>query len=242
MASRPIYAELSDELIRDIRSGTYPVGSLLPTELEIAAERRLSRATVRAALNRLVALGLVTRQKGVGTRVNAAEPRPYDASTTSLEELAHFGRATLREVISTAEIVADDSLARRLGCRPGSRWIDVSVIRRDPAGAAPPICWTDNYIDTAYADVVDEVAGHQGLIADLIARHYGVEFDEVRQIIRPVRLCETAARATSAEAGEPALEIVRRYLSVGRPVYISVSQHPGDRFEYSMSLKRTGRA
>lgn len=108
------------------------------------------------------------------------------------------------------------------------------MIRRDPGSVAPPICWTDNYIDATYRKVVAEIPDHQGLIAD----HFGVEIDEVRQIIRPILLTERAAAAISAEAGQPALEIVRQYLSVGRPVYISASQHPGDRFAYRMALKR----
>lgn len=242
MPSRPIYAELADDLIRDIHEGTYPVGGLLPTELEIAARRGVSRATVRSALNRLVSLGMVTRQKGVGTRVNAASPALYDASTTSIEELAHFGRATLRKILSIQEIVADDVLARRLGCRPGTRWIDVGVVRTEPDSTAPPICWTDNYIDPIYGSIVPAIADYPGLIADLIARDHGAEVDEVRQIIRPIRLTGAIAHAVSAEPGEPALEIVRSYLSAGRPIYISVSQHPGDRFEYRMSLRRSTRS
>ena len=86
MSFRPIYAELADELICGIQNGTFPVGALLPTEVEIARERQLSRSTVRAALNRLVTLGLVTRQKGVGTRVaSSVGHSSYDASTTSIE-------------------------------------------------------------------------------------------------------------------------------------------------------------
>ncbi|MAC78143.1 MAG: GntR family transcriptional regulator [Rhodobacteraceae bacterium] len=241
MSSRPIYAELSDELIREIREGTYPVGALLPTELEMAAARKLSRSTVRAALNRLVSLGLITRQKGVGTRVVSAGPAEYDASTTSIEGLAHFGEATHREIQGVREIVADESLAGLLGCKPGTRWIDVSVIRTAPGSGDPPICWTDNYVDPTYAAIVPDIAAYPGLIADLIAKNYGAEVDEVHQTIRPTLLPDDAARVLSARAGEPALQIVRRYMSASRVVYISVNLHPGSRFEYSMSLRRSGR-
>lgn len=241
MSSRPIYAELSDELIREIREGTYPVGALLPTELEIAADRKLSRSTVRAALNRLVSLGLITRQKGVGTRVLSSGPAEYDASTTSIEDLAHFGAATHRQIQDVREIVADEALARRIGCKPGTRWIAVSVVRTAPGSDAPPICWTDNYIDPTFADIVDQIADYGGLIADLIANRYGAEVDEVHQSIRPTLLGAKEAKVLSAEAGEPSLEIVRRYMSASRVVYISVNLHPGSRFDYKMSLRRSGK-
>ena len=238
MRKRPIYAELSENLVQAIKNGDYAVGSLMPTELEIAAERGVSRATVRSALDRIESMGFVTRQKGVGTRVIAANPRGYNASTASIEELAHFGAATERIIIDQRDIVADEELARRMGCAPGRRWYLVSVMRIEPGSAAPPICWTDNFISPEYAEVARSLPGQRGLIADLIADQYGVIVDEVVQTIRPILLDDKKTDALKSVAKSPALEIVRRYQSAGSPIYISVSQHPGDRFSYRMSLRR----
>jgi len=238
MRKRPIYAELSENLVQAIKNGDYAVGSLMPTELEIAAERGVSRATVRSALDRIESMGFVTRQKGVGTRVIAANPGGYNASTASIEELAHFGAATERIIIDQRDIVADEELARRMGCAPGKRWYLVSVMRIEPGSAAPPICWTDNFISPEYAEVARSLPGQRGLIADLIADQYGVIVDEVVQTIRPILLDDKKADALKSVAKSPALEIVRRYQSAGSPIYISVSQHPGDRFSYRMSLRR----
>lgn len=238
MRKRPIYAELSEYLVQAIKNGDYAVGSLMPTELEIAAERGVSRATVRAALDRIASMGFVTRQKGVGTRVVAANPHGYNASTASLEELAHFGAATERVLIDQQEIVTDEELAPRMGCAPGKRWYLVSVMRIEPDSTAPPICWTDNYISPEYAEVARSLPGQRGLIADLIADRFGVIVDEVVQTIRPVLLDHRTADTLQGIAGSPALEIVRRYQSAGSAIYISISQHPGDRFSYRMSLKR----
>lgn len=238
MRKRPIYAELSEYLVRAIKNGDYAVGSLMPTELEIAAQRGVSRATVRAALDRLESMGFITRQKGVGTRVIAANPGGYNASTASLEELAHFGAATERVHIDQKEIVADEELARRMGCAPGKRWYLVSVMRIEPNSDAPPICWTDNYISPEYTEVAKSLPGQRGLIADLIAERFGVIVDEVIQTIRPVLLDHRTAETLQAIPSSPALEIIRRYQSAGNAIYISISQHPGDRFSYRMSLRR----
>lgn len=239
MRKRPIYAELSEDLVQAIQNGDYAVGSLMPTELEIAAERGVSRATVRSALDRIASMGFVTRQKGVGTRVIAANPRGYNASTASLEELAHFGAATERIIIDQRDVVTDEELAQRMGCAAGKRWYLVSVMRIEPGSTAPPICWTDNYISPEYAEVAKSLPGQRGLIADLIADRYGVIVDEVVQTIRPVLLDGRTADALKGVAESPALEIVRRYQSAGSPIYISISQHPGDRFSYRMSLRRS---
>lgn len=247
MTVRPRYAELSDELICKIRDGSYAIGSLLPTEMDMAKSRGLSRSTVRAALNRLVTLGLISRQKGVGTTVVAsAGPSSYGASTASIEELAHFGTATDRKIQSCFPVVADESLSNLLDCRPGTRWILVQAVRCDPNAKTPPICWTDNYIDERFADICDALPGYRGLIANMIADRHGIEVDEVKQRIRPIVMTDPKASALLAPVGIPALEIIREYRSAGEVIYISVSQHPADRFEYRMNLfrhrERTGTA
>lgn len=238
MARQPIYAKLADELVRDIGTGRYPLGSLLPPEVTMAENRGLSRATVRAALGRLVQLGLVTRQKGVGTRVAAREPGGYNPSTTSIEELAHFGAATRRKLLGIDEVTLDTDQANRLGVAAGSRWFRVRTLRSEIETDAQPICFTENYIDIDLPDVLHDIGEYSELIATRIASRYGRVVDEVRQLIRPRVLDPDLCEMLHTRPGELALEIRRQYCSAGRLIYVSLSQHPADRFEYRMSLHR----
>jgi len=58
------------ELLMDkIRCGAYPPESPLPPENVLAAEFKVSRATIRSAFDRLEARGLIVRRQGVGTFV-----------------------------------------------------------------------------------------------------------------------------------------------------------------------------
>ena len=47
------YAAVAKDLIEQIGSGHYPVGSLFPTELELCSLYAVSRHTVRAAIDQL---------------------------------------------------------------------------------------------------------------------------------------------------------------------------------------------
>lgn len=59
--------EITDRLVTAVAIGEYLPGSRLPAERELAASLRVGRMTVRAALARLVELGLVeTRRSGRG--------------------------------------------------------------------------------------------------------------------------------------------------------------------------------
>jgi GntR family transcriptional regulator len=68
------YAQVAHDLAEGIASQRFPVGSLLPTELELCERYGVSRHTIRIALRELQELGLVSRRKKVGTRVEAVSP------------------------------------------------------------------------------------------------------------------------------------------------------------------------
>ncbi len=67
----PKYRIVYDRLLRAIRRGGYPAGGKLPTETELMEEFQVSRITVVRALRDLQALGVVRRQRGSGTFVDA---------------------------------------------------------------------------------------------------------------------------------------------------------------------------
>ncbi|HEY4252716.1 MAG TPA: GntR family transcriptional regulator [Roseomonas sp.] len=248
--TRPRYAALAQDMAEQIARGHYPVGSQLPTELELSAERGVSRATVRAALERLEELGLVSRRRRAGTRVTATQAAPaaggYVQSLSAVDDLLQYAAETERRILRVAPVVADDALAARLGLRPGSRWHRVSSLRVPVTAGGEPLCWTDTYADAAAApaDLPRRLrlgeAG-QRLIATVLAEWSGRPIAEVSQRIHAAGIPAGAvAEALRAEADMHALRITRRYLdAAGAPLAVSESWHPADRFTYAMRLKRS---
>ena len=235
------HAEVTRDLMEGIASGRFPVGSLLPTEFELCGLYRASRHTVRVALDELVQLGLVSRRKRAGTRVEARTvPGTYRQSLASLEDLVQFGTARAREVQSTGEVTADPALAEALGCAAGSRWLRVSSLRLNGQAGAPPVGWTDVYVDPAYADMPDLARTSPAiLISTLIEERHGRRIAEVHQDVAAVALPDRLAGPLQAEAGSPALRVVRRYLdSAGEVFEISDTIHPAGRFTASSRLRR----
>lgn len=68
---RSIASQATTILAERIRTQIYAPGSRLPSESELAGELGVSRASIRSALGRLAAEGLVLRKQGDGTYVNA---------------------------------------------------------------------------------------------------------------------------------------------------------------------------
>jgi GntR family transcriptional regulator, arabinose operon transcriptional repressor len=70
--NNPLYAQILHFYRVRILSGEFPVGTQLPTEMEIAQQHQMSRGTVRQALNMLVTEGLLERIQGRGTFVRSS--------------------------------------------------------------------------------------------------------------------------------------------------------------------------
>jgi GntR family transcriptional regulator len=64
----PLYMQLADRIATLIREhGEHGVGKILPSEAECVQHLQVSRPTVRQAMSRLLAQGLILREKGRGT-------------------------------------------------------------------------------------------------------------------------------------------------------------------------------
>lgn len=239
--TKPLFAQIAQELTEGITAQKYPVGSVLPGELELCNIYNTSRHTIRAALNELQQLGLVSRKKNAGTRVESATPKnDFRATLGSLEDLVQFGTSNVRVVKSVDRMAVTGELAKALGSASGTTWLRISSLRVDRQ-SGEPVGWTDVYIDPRYEEIVETVkASPDVLISTLIERRYGRTVAEIRQVIRAVLIPEALADALKVRPGDAGLEIVRQYFdAAGDICEASVTVHPAERFAVAMRLQRS---
>ena len=65
----PLYKQLKDLLLQEIKEGIYKANQKIPTELELSEKYQTSRMTVRKALAELVEEGVLAKKQGKGTFV-----------------------------------------------------------------------------------------------------------------------------------------------------------------------------
>lgn len=238
------YAYVARALAEAIADGRHPVGSFLPNEHALAAHFAVSRATVRAAMRELQASGLISRRKSAGTRVEAVAASPasgFSQNLGSIEAVQQFGVETERRVQEVVDVVADADLAARIGCPPGRRWLKIAFLRLKPGDPAElPICWTDVYIDAAFAGPVRaRLHDHAGIYGTLLEAISGRRIVEIRQDIRAAGVPAAIAGVLRAEPGSHALAIRRQYvLSPQTMAEVAISIHPADRYSYASRLRR----
>lgn len=110
-AGGPRYVQLRRRLELGIETGVLPPNSSLPPEREIAEITRLSRVTVRKAIQELVHEGLIERRQGSGSFIR----KPMARMEQSLSHLTSF---------------TEDMASR--GLDTTSRWLERGLFRPTP--------------------------------------------------------------------------------------------------------------
>jgi GntR family transcriptional regulator len=91
-----------------IASDRFPVGSHLPTELELHDQYQKNRHTMRAALQELHQPGFFSRHKNARTRVESAQPRTgFRPTLASVDEPVQLCSENLSKVQSVEDVTAD---------------------------------------------------------------------------------------------------------------------------------------
>ncbi len=238
-ALRPRYRRIANELTAKIGAGTYPVGELLPTELELCAKYHASRSTVREALRLLRDAGLISRRRRTGTEVVAQlSPVSYRQPTNSISDLLQYAEETRIEIIAEKRVICDATLAQLLECREGHAWLKVTSLRTIPSDPRP-ICMTTAYVDAGLPDIEKRLGTVAGPISAMLEQVYGIHIARIEQSIQAMSLSKRQAGLLRAQIGSPALRAVRRYYQPdGTLIELSSAIHPADRFTYVTSLVR----
>ncbi|HAW44954.1 MAG TPA: GntR family transcriptional regulator [Sutterella sp.] len=230
---------LAHKLTRGIASGLYPVGSFLPTEMQLTERENCSRQTVRAALAELERAGLIRRKPHVGTQViNRNTSKGFDKQLSSFADLKRLASNNPRQVIDIREEVISLEFAQKTGLRAGEPMIRLTMIRKGEGPDEPPIAFTLEYLDKKYHDLIAVSRKRPDLLMiDLLSREYGLKCSEIRQSIEATVLSPQAAEALQATPGTPSLRIFRRYLDANNHVLLTtISYHPAERYAFNLNV------
>lgn len=124
-----IWAQIAVALRSDI-AARHEADDWLPSENELAARFGVNRHTLRRAVDVLVDEGLVERVHGRGTRILARElVYGIGRDTRFTERLAASGRTAQVTLLDRADIVAEQSVARKLRLAEGTPILRLRTLR-----------------------------------------------------------------------------------------------------------------
>lgn len=233
--ARRLYLLLREQ----IADGALPPGQRLPGEPTLAAEHRLSRATVRRALDRLAEEGLLRRRAGAGTFVR--ERTVAQAVRADLADvfahLKEMGRQTSVRLVHFSYVVPSAEVALALGLGDGEK-VQRSVRVRLIEGA--PFSWLTTYVPERIGRLYSEADLAQTPLLELLERS-GLAAARARQSIGATLAGPDVAEALGLEIGAPLLALTRVvYDATGHGIEHLHALYRPDRFDFTMDLQRTG--
>lgn len=238
--SNPLHVQVEDRLRDLIQSGQVPRGAGLPGELELAAALALSRHTVRHALATLAAEGLVRRERGRGTRVVTPVAALSIGHVDQVHALAWEMTAQgPQQHARVLEAVIDNAPSEVAAHLMLSTDVPVTRIVRIRMANDEPLVIETAYLLPEYAEGLDSDALERGSVYDAIERRYGLRVTRAQEIIMPMVLSRSDARRLHVRTGAAAFRVERTTWAGTKPIEWQESILRGDRFVYSVELRRT---
>jgi GntR family transcriptional regulator len=219
----PLYHQLEQVLAERIADGRYR--DAFPGDLDLAAEFRVSRGTVRQALDRLARSGLIVRHQGRGSFVAAPLEYPLGRFYRFAHEMQVRGIPESSRVLARGAVRAPAAVAAALGLVRGDRLL--RIVRLRLAGDRPLLLETSHLPDDVgaplrFADL------SVGSMYDLLEES-GVRLSRVTEEVHPVALRPEEAEPFGLPSGAPAFAVERLALAGERPVEHRFVLAPGDR-------------
>ncbi|MEV5727077.1 GntR family transcriptional regulator [Streptomyces pharetrae] len=228
----PLYHQLARQLEEAIEQGALAPGNLLGNEVGLAVRLRLSRPTVRQAIQSLVDKGLLVRRRGVGTQVvHSQVRRPLELSSL-YDDLEAAGQRPATRVLRNERVPAPADVAAALGVPEGA---EVVALERLRLTHGTPVAFLRNHLPSDLLALDTGRLEATGLYRML--RAAGLTLHSARQTVGArAATAEEAARLDEHE-GAALLTMERTaYADTGRAVEHGSHLYRASRYAFDFQL------
>jgi GntR family transcriptional regulator len=240
----PLYFQLREAFLEEIRARGLEPGDRLPTEADLERRYAVSRATIRQALNHLAADGSIERIQGKGTFVGRPKIR-HDPLLTSFSELLQSqGYTPSHRVLESAvrhppvEVAAELRIDERSECRYLKR---ILIADGNPVGVAET--WIPRHLLGPHDALLEPGRLEEGSLYELLENPpVGLRLHRAVETIYPSLADQAAAVLLGCAQGGPVLAITRvTFDPDDRVVEFTRLLFAGDRYEYRVETSRPSR-
>jgi DNA-binding GntR family transcriptional regulator len=226
-AGVPIYHQIAQVLRRRIEAGEWGQGNHLATEQALCREFGVSRTTVRHALSQLKREGLLSSQRGVGTRRVGETTRTKYVS--NLSDPLHASLASDPRVVSTEMTAARGAIAAFLGLAEGDpilKLIRVHYLDSEPLSVV------ESYLPAVMQGAMDQFP-HRSL-HDIMWNDFDLKVAKSVHTISVSRAETHVANLLHIGLGDPVMHVqASTYLQDGRPIRWTDNFFREDRYQYT---------
>lgn len=230
----PLYFQIAQQIEAAIEGGDLKPGETISSEFELAELLRVSRPTIRQAIQQLFLKGYVVRRRGVGTVVIHRRIHRSASTSSFFDALVSSGRRPRTEVLSLTVEPASSDVAAVLQIATGTSVLSVSRIRY---ADDEPIALMSNHIPMDIFDGVPTKSQLESESLYSLIRSRGIELDYANQEIAARGATPKESRALKASRGATLLTMTRTaYDTTGRAIELGQHVYLADRYSFEMTL------
>ncbi len=235
----PLHKQVETLLRELITEEKYKEGKMLPNEVELSKQLKISRNTLRQAINTLVTEGLLIRKKGVGTRV--AEKNLYSEANNWLsftQEMKVLGVKIENFELHLSKQTPTDNAMKFFGI-PN----DIKILRLERLRGK------ENYPFVYFHSEFNPIIGLDGTenftrpLYEILENDYNIIVKTSREEIRAAGADKFIASKLGIQVGDPIL-IRKRFVSDVNnvPIEYNVGWYRADSFSYKIECVRESKA
>lgn len=221
----PLWAQITEDLRARTAKGEFD--QHFPTEEELSRSYGVSRQTVREAIRRLEADGLVVRERGRGTSVAPILlEQPINVIYSLASTVRAKGLVEWSKVISVKRATAPSEAIELLGADA----TDAIYIERIRYAGDDPIGWDRSWLPWKYAAVLLDLDLSTGGIYELLDEHCGIRITGGWERIQPIVPSVADQRRLGISKDIGVFSINRLAVSGSDPIEWRRSRIRGDRY------------
>jgi len=226
----PLYYQIQQTLLGDIRTGSLKPGEPVPSEQEISARLRVSRMTARQALKSLCDMGVVFSERGKGTFVSPLKlERNLRQVISFTEEMRGRGFHPSSTFLSLESILPGREVFTALGISPKEKVFRLKRVRN---ADSIPMGIECSYLPAHLYPDLRAKFDPAGSLYRTLADHYGVHIHIAEEVAEASLVDARQGRLLHVKPGSPIFIFARTsYDRSGRAVEYVRSVYRGDRYK-----------
>jgi GntR family transcriptional regulator len=234
-ASPPLWQQILTDLERRIAAGD--ISGRFPTDKELTEQYGVSRHTVREAVRRLRARGLVERHRGRGSFINDTQvAQPLGGIYSLFRAVEERGLEQRSEVLAL-ETHRDPDAATWLGLPPRAELVRLDRLRY---ADDEPLALDSVWLPADVGRPLLEVDFSRTALYDELRDRVGVAITAVDETLEPVVPDHELRDLLHLDDDEALFRVRRLGRSDDRPVECRLTLIRGRRFVYTSSWRRAG--
>jgi DNA-binding GntR family transcriptional regulator len=228
----PLYFQVATRIQQLIEDGSLPLGTRLENEILLAQQLRISRPTMRRAIQYLVDRGMVVRKRGVGTQIVRPTVRRLVELSSLYDDLLKAGRSARTEILSLEVVPATPAVAQALGVVAGT---EITWIERLRSADGEPIALMSNAVPLEVLPIRRADLDDHGLYE--LLRRAGRIPRTANQTIGATAASAAQARTLHEIRGAPLLTMTRTaWDESGRAIEYGSHVYPASRYSFELTL------